>query len=315
MSEDKVKVLYIGGSGRSGTTLLLRMLGQIEGFLPVGELWHIWYFNFTQNQLCGCEKPFKKCEFWHAVLDEAFGGLRQIDVDEIRALRRSVQTEWYLSLLAVPRLRTSQYQHRLERYTDILSKLYRAIQKVSGCRVIVDSSKGPRYAWCLSETPGIDLRIVHLVRDSRAVAYSWQRKKLKPEVHWKTEYMALQGPIASAMEWTLTNSSLPILKCTGAKYMRVYYEDIARDPRPWLAQIVAHMGDDVANAHVPAGEHNVYLGSDHIVQGNPDRFQRGVVELRPDTEWQNKMASSQKYLVTALTWPLLLKHNYIGRKR
>ncbi|WP_420910932.1 sulfotransferase [Thermus thermophilus] len=41
MSQEKVKVVFIGGYGRSGSTLLDRMLGQVEGFVSVGELRHI----------------------------------------------------------------------------------------------------------------------------------------------------------------------------------------------------------------------------------------------------------------------------------
>src|SRR3712207_200886 len=64
----------------------------------------------------------------------------------------------------------------------VLERLYRAIQKVSGAAVIVDSSKRSTYAVLLSLLPFADLRVVHLVRDSRAVAYSWGRIKESPAV-------------------------------------------------------------------------------------------------------------------------------------
>ena len=38
MSGERVKVLYIAGSGRSGSTILDRILGQLDGFFSVGEL-------------------------------------------------------------------------------------------------------------------------------------------------------------------------------------------------------------------------------------------------------------------------------------
>ena len=34
----RTKVLFIGGYGRSGSTLLDRLLGQIDGFVSVGEV-------------------------------------------------------------------------------------------------------------------------------------------------------------------------------------------------------------------------------------------------------------------------------------
>ena len=35
---EQVTVLYIGGHGRSGSTILAQTLGQIPGFVNVGEL-------------------------------------------------------------------------------------------------------------------------------------------------------------------------------------------------------------------------------------------------------------------------------------
>lgn len=57
-------------------------------------------------------------------------------------------------------------------YRALLGHLYRAIRRVTGARVVVDSSKNASYARILADTPGIRLRILHLVRDSRGVAYS-----------------------------------------------------------------------------------------------------------------------------------------------
>jgi hypothetical protein len=311
MNESKVKVLYIGGSGRSGTTLLLRLLGQFERFVAVGELWHIWHFSFDQNQLCGCSQPFRECEFWKAVVAKAFGGFQHVDVDAMRALRRSVQDDRYIPQLMVPWLRTAEYQERLHAYLSVLSSLYRAIQKVSGCGVIVDSSKGSRYLSCLREVPGIDTYTLHLVRDSRAVAHSWQRTKRKPEVYWKTEYMEKQGAMMSAMEWIMTNSALMYY---GPNYLRLRYEDLLGSPRDWLLRIAAFLGEDVSAMPFLDNRSVASFGVDHTAMGNPNRFQHGKVELRRDTEWQTSMPRSRRYITTALTWPLLWRYGYFTER-
>jgi hypothetical protein len=76
----RVPILYIGGHGRSGSTILAQTLGQIPGFVNVGEVWQVWYRGFRENERCGCGQPFYSCEFWRAVGDEAFGGWDNIDV-------------------------------------------------------------------------------------------------------------------------------------------------------------------------------------------------------------------------------------------
>src|SRR3712207_3677864 len=89
-TRERATVLYIGSTRRSVSTLLDRMLGQIPGFLSVGELHYVWSRSFLQNQRCGCAQPFYSCEFWNAVGSEAFGGLDKVPADAILEVKRSV---------------------------------------------------------------------------------------------------------------------------------------------------------------------------------------------------------------------------------
>ena len=70
-----IKVVYIAGHNRSGSTLLDRMLGQIEGFIAVGELRQLWWRGLEENQACGCGAPFHDCRFWAEVIRTAYGTL------------------------------------------------------------------------------------------------------------------------------------------------------------------------------------------------------------------------------------------------
>lgn len=187
MSQKNINVLFIAGPGRSGSTLLDLLLGQIDGFCSTGELRFIWQRGFAQNQLCGCGKPFRECEFWTGVVTEAFGGFEHVDHARLEEFRRSAERrvsnglspDETASLL-------SSYQEYFDAYRDI----YAAIQKISGCQFIIDSSKNIANGFLLSAIPEIDLYTAHLIRDSRAVAYSWQRKKVRPEVHGEQKWMS-----------------------------------------------------------------------------------------------------------------------------
>jgi hypothetical protein len=166
------RVLYIGGCGRSGSTLLDRMLGELPGFVSTGEVRFIWERGLVENRLCGCGEPFRECPFWRSVGEEAFGSWDALDADDVVALDRSVNRHRYIPLLVAPRLSRS-FERRLERYVEILSRLYAAIDRVSGGACVVDSTKDPPFAFLLRRVPTLDLRVVHLVRDSRGVAFSW----------------------------------------------------------------------------------------------------------------------------------------------
>ncbi|MGH9058576.1 MAG: hypothetical protein ACRDZY_03535, partial [Acidimicrobiales bacterium] len=69
----RVKVLYIAGWGRSGTTILDSVLAQLHGFCSVGELRWLWDRGLTEGWPCGCGAKVAVCEFWKQAVDLAFG--------------------------------------------------------------------------------------------------------------------------------------------------------------------------------------------------------------------------------------------------
>jgi len=64
-------VAYIGGAGRSGSTVLALLLGKVQGFFPVGGVNSLWERGLLQNYLCGCGVHFRECPFWNEVGREA----------------------------------------------------------------------------------------------------------------------------------------------------------------------------------------------------------------------------------------------------
>src|SRR2546423_2884961 len=67
-------VAYIGGAGRSGSTILALALGQLPGFVAAGGVRNLSERGLQGNYLCGCGAHFPECTFWDQVGREAFGG-------------------------------------------------------------------------------------------------------------------------------------------------------------------------------------------------------------------------------------------------
>jgi hypothetical protein len=308
MSGRPTDVLFIAGAGRSGSTLLDCILGQVEGQLSLGELHYIWDRGLVENQLCGCGTPFRNCKFWNAVITEAFGDFENVDYKELNRLKEFFFVRRNRIQLLVPGLRTSSYKGRLKQYSSALSKLYGAIKRVSGCDLIIDSSKVYLYALLLNSVPDIKLHVIHLVRDSRAVAYSWQREKLRPEIREGNEFFPRFSLVNSSLRWNSSYIHASALRYF-ASYQSVSYEDLVNHPGQTVSSIMAHIGKrghklDFMN------ERTVYLKANHSVSGNPSRFNQGAIEIRVDNEWKEKMTRSQIVLVTSLTFPFLLKQAF-----
>jgi hypothetical protein len=316
MSE-RVTILYIGGHGRSGSTILAQMLGRIPGFVNVGELWQIWDRGLRENELCGCGQPCWSCGFWNAVGDEAFGGWNNVDVDRLSAYKPLLKRYRYIppyAFMAKTGIHSRRMDGLLEEYGPVLEQLYRAIQSVSGARVIVDSSKYLPCAFVLDMLPFADLRVIHLVRDSRAVAYSWSKEKVRPEVVDQRTLMPLRSPANVSRVWNLDNYSYSIL--SRFPNTRLRYEDFVDDPAFYVRKTLTRLGvDREAGSLRFLDRRRISLAVDHTVSGNPGRFRIGTVELCPDEEWKDKMGAADRRIVSALTAPLLLKYGYLGRAK
>lgn len=301
-----VRVLFIAGGGRSGSTILHNVLGQIDGFTAVGELRYIWGRGVLNNQLCGCGQRFADCPFWTDVLARAYGGIDAAFAREMLAFTESHRIhDLPLAAFAVTRRRQLQ---RLAVYRERLGKLYEAIQTVSGCRVVVDSSKNPAYGYLLREVSGVDPYFVHFVRDSPPVAHSWgKRKDFEPGVP-----MARKSPTASALQWLARNATAELfLPRHPARRMRLRYEDVMQHPRRHVESIMRWLGEDDAGLPFDSEHEASLLHANHSVFGNAVRFQRGRVTLRRDDSWREQMASRDRRLVEALTAPLRLRYGYL----
>ena len=307
MDSGRSKVLYVVGLGRSGSTILSNSLGQIGDCFSAGELNFIWRHNVIENRLCGCGRPFRECPVWTRVMEEAFGGMDGVDPREMMRLQSSGTRTRHIPLMLAPR-GERVLKERLEKLLINYGRLYEAIGSVTGSRVIVDSSKEPAHGYAMSLVPGVDFRVVHLIRDPRAAAYSWLKKKPQPDSE-EIEHMVRFSPAKSSALWDSWNASAEALwRRTPEKYLRLRYEDFVADPRKSLERILEFVG---VTAELPlTGEREVMLGVSHTVSGNPNRFETGAVELRPDREWMDNMQPHHRALVTALTLLLLRRYGY-----
>jgi Sulfotransferase family len=306
----RVKVLFVGGYSRSGSTLLDCMLGQLPGVFSTGELAYIWTHGLQENRLCGCGSRFLDCAFWTEVGERAFGGWEAVDADQMRELELEVNRHRYLPLLLAPRV-SPRFRRQLERYGELLGRIYAAIQEVSGARVIVDSTIDPAYGFLLTHVPNIDLRLVHMVRDSRATAFSWTRWQRRLDRPDCVMYQRRFHPGVTALRWSIYHLLVDALaRRTGpAAYLR--YERMVSSPETELKRLMDHVDEPLDRADlafIRPGE--VDLATNHTVAGSLMRLKQGTLAVRVDDEWTRALPARHRRLVTALTWLFLRRYGY-----
>jgi hypothetical protein len=91
------------------------------------------------------------------------------------------------------------------------------------------------------------------------------------------------------------------------------YDDLAARPEPVLTSALSRVGLPAELGFLGSGR--LDPTPNHTVAGNPLRFERGAITIRPDVEWRAGLAPGALRLVTALTWPLLLRYGFPLRPR
>ena len=311
------RVIFLGGSGRSGSTLIERLLGELPLVCNVGEVVHLWERGLLRGESCGCGEPLPACPFWTRVGEIAFGGWDRFDLARFLQVKQSVDRNRYIPALAAARpAATAGLSARAAWYASRYARLYAAIAQVSGCPVVVDSSKHASLAFCLRASGQIDLRVLQVVRDSRAVAYSWTKQMRRPEAaDGGGQYMVTYSPAKSALLWDALNLGFGLLAARGGQVLRIRYEDFVAEPR----ETMTRLADFACGATDRTGALDRFLGPDgaklspsHTASGNPMRFATGSIKLRADEAWRDALPATDRAVVTALTMPLLAWYGYLG---
>jgi hypothetical protein len=300
------EVLYVMGSGRSGTTLLGALLGELPGVFNAGELSYVWERGILEPRSCGCGHQPLSCPIWSQVLAPLAGGGELAGLaGEMKDARRNLRLRdtWRLLSSRSPLDLSDQAvaKSSIQRYGETMGKLYRRLAEVTGAQLIVDISKHPADAAMVGRFNHVGSLIVHMVRDSRAVVNSWRRNK---------EGISRRKVATAAADWLVTNAAGDAVRQhypTNSLLLR--YEDLLADPEAQLHAVADRLGLSVDQT--PFLDHaTVELHGNHTVSGNPDRFRIGRTQLRADDLWHIELPRPAKLLVTLMTWPALRRYGY-----
>ncbi len=307
-----VPVAYIAGMTRSGSTLLGVLLAGRPDVRSLGEVWRIWDNGVVGGGYCSCGQVFGECPYWQQVVardPEIFTTAVGRDMgDAARRIFTARSEIAYWTRSGRRKLLATLPDH----FFDTLRRFYRVMLAQTGAAVLVDFTKNPVFGHMLVEAGAVDMAVIHLVRDPRAVAFSLGRVR---RYEWKpgdVRELRRYSPARASAVWMLRNRSAHrLLRESGRPGMRVRYEDLVADPAAELARIGGFLGRDL-----PLQDDLARIER-HIMGGNPTfRFASADANrVRADEAWVGQMDGKAKALVTALTAPLLLRYRYPLRRR
>jgi len=295
-ARSRVRVVYLTGTGRSGSTLLGNAIGSLPGAISAGEIRFMLRRGIAERGRCGCRELVVECPVWQPALEKTFGTVPDRD-DALRmdatltALVRRRRVRWWAS---------GQSSLEAENMVDTHGRLIANLAEASGATTVVDSSKIATFGALLGRSPLLDVKPVHLVRDPRAVAYSWQREVASEAVPgYAGEMERFSSGKAAAMWLHSTISVGTAFTKRGTDVIGVRYEDVVANPAAILERIATFAGIPPDTDFVRDGM--LDLRTSHAVAGNPNRMRSGPLSLRADTAWKSDLRTRDRLLVSALT--------------
>lgn len=224
------QVVYVMGSGRSGSTILGLALGNCDGVFYAGELDN-WLVRSGTPVLGGLERT----RFWSTVRDDVPGARELFGNQAQRDLERS---------FAPFRIHRRRARRQLrEGYRRVTEDLYRAIAHAGGVTHVVDTSHFPLRARELQALDGIDLYLIFLVRDPRSVVDSFNLYLNRNDVAERR----LRVLSTNANLWlTHLLSVLVFLRQPRERRMLLRHEELLANPEGMLGEILDRVGSTAA---------------------------------------------------------------------
>lgn len=302
-----MNVLYVMGYGRSGSTLMDRLLGSYDDIVGCGELTNVAESGWVNNEFCSCSQRVRSCVFWSSVYDLWSEGKYSKDAKEFHNLKSKYETHKYFWKAAAGYGSLGEADY--ECYMHDLGLLYSSIHEVSGKKTIVDSSKNVSRAYNLSLLPTASTYFLHLVRDCRGVVYSLEKSHEKIPEKGVQQDLEPNSWARSVAAWSLYNYECEMLKKRiQDDTITIRYEDLTREPIKTLAKVEGLLGipkfSDQAIDRLASGQADL-----HTVAGNRLRMKKGM-KIKQDVSWHAGLPSWKRKAVELISPHLMKKYRY-----
>jgi len=294
---DTKKVIYIIGTGHSGSTLLDVILGAHAQGIAVGELFSISrWFQHGAKIGCSCGQSLDNCEFWADVFDSWENKVTERGVSEYAKLQGYFEQASPLSLFSRLFHRKRFYgSSKAFKFFQLSAELLGSLLEVGGGTFIIDSSKNLAKALAMSKDPHIDLYLIHLVRDPRAVANSYYKFKQKTtdQVNNGNKLIYL---LRIAMVWIIYNllCEKMLVHVEKGRNIQISYEDLVREPQNILDRIGKIIKEDYSPV-VKLIKSKEGLKVGHVVGGNQKLRTRQIVMVMDD-KWKKELKRLKKMI-------------------
>lgn len=306
-AKQRIPYVYILGASHSGSTLLAMLLNAHPDITTIGEM-SPGRMGDADTYRCSCGQLIRECHFWARISERMRGAHPDFRLDDFgtrfelpsspivnRLLHfehRGVALEWLrdAALRLSPRWQKARGEIAARCYA-----LVSAVLAESGARIFVDSSKLAHRLKFLLQIPEFDIRVIHLVRDGRAVALTYMKQdefadSREPALRrggrgMKAEAVAeALSMTRAAQEWRrcLQAAEHVLARLDKSRWIQVRYEELCSDPESTLRRIHGFLGTDYTRAT------RCFRDAENHVIGNGMRLDTDS-EVIVDERWREEL--------------------------
>lgn len=320
------RVAYLLASSHSGSTLLAMLLGAHPEARTIGEL-KLKSIGNVGSYLCSCGSPILSCPFWSRVqermqqrcdfsLADSGTSVHQCSSDYTRRLLGPVHHGAFLEAVRDAALTLSPtWRRHLAKVKLNYRQLVATALELTGADIIIDSSKQGVQLKYLLRIPDLEVKIVRVIRDGRAVALTGMdganfADATDPKLRYGGTGIKDDFPgytmAQAARVWRRSNEEADCLLAPLHRHQwtEVRYEQLCQNPQQTLAPVCEFLGLNPAKLRMD------FRAVEHHVVGNGMRFDRSS-EIRLDERWRTHLSAEDLRNFDEVAGDLNRRYGYV----
>ena len=265
-TEDVITLIYIAGEVRSGTTVIDLLISNHEQVISVGELSNLEDYIDKKdvgrfaNWECSCGKQVEKCCFWGK-------NINKFEKNTSKKINTKIR-----------KINSKEVNKKIAKNCWGLISI---IASNENKKYISDSSKTALQLSFLYATKNKnEIKVIFVIRDSRAVAYS--------KSNWNIKFNPDEKPsfIRHIVRWLITNiSTINLLTKNNIEFIVLRYENFATNPDIALANIYTYLKFSF--------KHNckqtLDINGKHTIAGTPNKSTFFNTPIKLDLRWKKEI--------------------------
>ena len=299
------QLAYILGASHSGSTLLSMLLGSHPQIATVGELkLSASAMGNISRYRCSCGEFIRQCSFWHKVKEGMDARGYALDIADAGTDYRAVKSRYARRLLGplhrgvfVEGLRDGAlgicptWRRQLPQIHGRNAALVSTISEITKAEVVIDSSKIAARLKYLLRNPELEVKVIRLIRDGRAVALTY----IDPASFADAKDPALRGGSSgghrederllmaqAAHQWRrcIEEAENILRRLDKSQWVEVRYEELCKDTENTLGRLFEFLGLD------PGKRARNFRKVEHHIVGNGMRLD-STSQISLDERWKS----------------------------